>query len=339
MKPGIVSSQGIVYPALLPPDELQFTLLAGPKVRLTWQDPNPDEDGHRVYRSATSMDPNDLPAPLAALGVDVEAYDDEAVEENETWFYRVSAFRGDGEAVSDEIEVTVVEPDSNVVFLLGMGDTHGDKDWSDDGPVGHTISFTASSSIGPVIDTSFSMFGKSAHGPTSTTGNRLWLASAEALHLADNDFCIEGFFAWEEITTAAGLCGRWDGGSANGMSWELRYSSGQLIFRISETGNDQITKFAHTWAPTLDTFYHIAVTFDGTLYRLFIDGQLADSDGDPITLFDAQTDTADFSVFSSWGFSTPVESFRGWIEELRVVNGDAVYTDTFTPPSEPFPRD
>jgi hypothetical protein len=104
-----------------------------PKVRLTWDDPNATELGHRVYRSDAPMDPQDLPSPLAELGADVELYDDEAVALEETWFYRVSAFDGAGqEAVSDEIEVTVVEPEFSEVevssvkagYIMQTKDTH-----------------------------------------------------------------------------------------------------------------------------------------------------------------------------------------------------------------------
>lgn len=74
---------------------------------LTWQDNNISEDGHRVYRSMTTMDPNNLPAPVADLGADVTEYEDGGVVEGNTYYYRVSAYiTGGSEVVSGEIMVT-----------------------------------------------------------------------------------------------------------------------------------------------------------------------------------------------------------------------------------------
>lgn len=72
--------------------------------RLTWQDNNASEDGHRIYRSTTPMDPEDLPAPLATIGAGVTTWDDTTAAEGVTYYYRVSAFKGDAEAVSSEVE-------------------------------------------------------------------------------------------------------------------------------------------------------------------------------------------------------------------------------------------
>lgn len=75
-------------------------------VLLTWNDNNEIEDGHRIYRSTSPMDPQNLPAPLAEVGPNVTEYLDRDVEPSTTYYYRVAAFLGGLELVGPEIEVT-----------------------------------------------------------------------------------------------------------------------------------------------------------------------------------------------------------------------------------------
>jgi len=75
--------------------------------RLTWTDNNgPDfqEDGFKVYRDVAPMNPSALPAPIATLPADTTQWDD--VSPLASAYYRVSAFKGAVEAVSDEISMS-----------------------------------------------------------------------------------------------------------------------------------------------------------------------------------------------------------------------------------------
>lgn len=75
-----------------------------PAIRLNWEEANSNEDGHRIYRSDNPMDPNALPTPLATVAADVTTYDDDTVVTGNTYYYRVSAYAGSTERVSDELE-------------------------------------------------------------------------------------------------------------------------------------------------------------------------------------------------------------------------------------------
>jgi hypothetical protein len=78
-------------------------------VRLTWRDLNYGETEHRVYRSTSTIDPQNLPAPLATLGAGVELYDDYTAVNGTTYYYRVGALVNGTEYVSQE---TVITPTS-----------------------------------------------------------------------------------------------------------------------------------------------------------------------------------------------------------------------------------
>ena len=83
--------------------------------RITWEEENLAEDGHRVYRDTSPMDPESLPSPLATVGPDVTSYDDGTAVTGTTYYYRVSAYVGGVERVSDEVSITT--SDSGVPTL------------------------------------------------------------------------------------------------------------------------------------------------------------------------------------------------------------------------------
>lgn len=76
--------------------------------KITFTNNNDVSDGHKVYRSQTSMEGvpvGDLPEPVAVLPPGIDEWEDGTVIEGETYFYMVSAYIGSGQAFSDEIEV------------------------------------------------------------------------------------------------------------------------------------------------------------------------------------------------------------------------------------------
>lgn len=79
-------------------------------VRLTWKESNVGEEGHRIYRSASPMDPDNLPPPIATLGPNTTEYQDDPLPTGVPYFYRVGAFTGAVERVSDEVSITPQVP-------------------------------------------------------------------------------------------------------------------------------------------------------------------------------------------------------------------------------------
>ena len=91
-------------------------------ITLNWTDTNDSEDGHRVYRSTSTIDPAALPTPLADLGAEVTTYTDGDVTEGETYYYRVSAYRGTSENVSEELIIEALpEADAYVASVGAYG--------------------------------------------------------------------------------------------------------------------------------------------------------------------------------------------------------------------------
>jgi len=74
-------------------------------IRLTWIDNNVTEQGHKVYRSDSTMDLNNLPSPLVSLGPDITVYDDGSIVEGQAYYYIVSSFSGGVEKFSAEVSI------------------------------------------------------------------------------------------------------------------------------------------------------------------------------------------------------------------------------------------
>jgi len=96
--------------------------MSTPRVILRWQDTNNIELGHKIYRSVTPMDIQNMPAPIATLNPNTTEYTDEAVIEGNFYYYRVSAYTTNGEEFSNEVyaEARLLGPGSDVLIAGDM---------------------------------------------------------------------------------------------------------------------------------------------------------------------------------------------------------------------------
>jgi hypothetical protein len=83
-----------------------------------------------------------------------------------------------------------------------------------------------------------------------------------------------------------------------------------------------------------NTWYHFAVDFDSSKYRLYLNGVMDGSFSTPRTLFSS---TAPLTMGTSFGGGN---AFGGWLDEMRITKGVARYASDagFTVPTAAFPR-
>lgn len=170
----------------------------------------------------------------------------------------------------------------------------------------------------------------------TTAGQRLdYAATDAAMNLPAGDFTIE---LWMK-PVAFGASGVRTLVSRNvyGNGWNLQVDqAGRVYFTVGWT-NGVLTSIgsatAQAWVN--GTWYHIAVTRQGTTYRIFRDGVLLHtlaSEADTIgTNASAPVQVGGQTVNSS--SSTPF----ALIDDLRITVGTARYTTAFTPPTAAFP--
>lgn len=212
---------------------------------------------------------------------------------------------------------------SNVVALLHMDGTDGSTTFIDER--GHT--FTANGNA--QIDTAQSKFG-GASGLFDGSGDYISTPDSADWDFGTGDFTVEFWVRFNALpvnsvitfvstylsATGWGVQYRTDGGLGNRLTWGF--------------GDDQ-RNFA--WSPSTNTWYHIAVARAVTNLRAFIDGVQI---GSTLTNSDNLTNTAPLWI-GALNSGGGIQYFNGWIDELRITKGVALYTENFTPPSGPFP--
>ncbi len=104
--------------------------MANGAVLLKWRDRNWAEQGHYVYRSTSPMDINNLPDPIHTMAPNRYQYIDYDVIADQTYYYRIGAFRNNDVSVSDEIKV-VATPNYDMVYTLVFEDSPPQGVWFD----------------------------------------------------------------------------------------------------------------------------------------------------------------------------------------------------------------
>lgn len=81
-----------------------------------------------------------------------------------------------------------------------------------------------------------------------------------------------------------------------------------------------------------DTWYHFAVTRAGQSVKLFVDGQQLSTE------YLSSVDIGNINGYLYVGARDSLYSqcMNGWIDELRIVKGKAIWTASFTPPTAPY---
>lgn len=157
-------------------------------------------------------------------------------------------------------------------------------------------------------------------------GSCYQLVNTPALDLSAGTFTVEFWVYMTVITSPTPLLGF----QVNAAS-----SYGTLRFQAETTGWRVLTASGTTtWTnttiagstPSINTWYHVAITHDGSTIRVFIDGTLIHSYTDSSLVY--------FNYPSYIGSSFPEATGTApprYIDDFRVVNGQCLYTSNFTP--------
>ncbi len=81
-----------------------------------------------------------------------------------------------------------------------------------------------------------------------------------------------------------------------------------------------------------EQYHHIAVTRNGDTWRLFVDGAMEDQQ----TWAGSPTTANSFCTIGNTEGTATTSWFGGYISNVRIVKGTAVYTSSFRPPTEPL---
>jgi hypothetical protein len=164
------------------------------------------------------------------------------------------------------------------------------------------------------------------------TGDYLSIAGSADFNFGTGSFTIEGFFYKNATTTLQTLfASQQYYQSGNNGNWVLRVSSGtQIAFASYDgTSSEEYSEFS---APNgVGGWHHFAFVREGTgsnQSKFYYDGNLAGS----MTVSKSLTDGGSNGIFIGDDGSGPNNAFNGFLSNLRICKGHAVYTSNFAPP-------
>lgn len=180
--------------------------------------------------------------------------------------------------------------------------------------------------------TAQSVFGGSS-AAFDGSGDTIFNTQTSCMAFASADFCVE---AWVRLTAMP-----------TSDAWPTSYSSHFVIvtdgtpgsaagtgFMIGQTKlilhSNDVQIVAATHGMVTGTWYHVAVSRQGSVFRLFVNG----------TEIGSSTSTAGMSTGNRLYVGSETGEgawFNGFIDDLRVTRGAARYTSAFSVPSAPHP--
>lgn len=220
---------------------------------------------------------------------------------------------------------------ANVEFLSHFDGADGATTAVDHSSNSQTITFVN----GAELDTAQKAFG-TASLLLDGVNDHVTVPANSIYAFGSGNWTFEGRARWSASGSAQEqLFGVWQS-SGNLRQIALYYDSlgNDLQMLLSSSGSATIIKINGGWAPTLNTWYAVAMDFDGTTYRVYVDGVVKGSATGLVALFD-NTASIGLSVGSQFDAAFP---FPGHIDEVRITKGIARYAGAYTIATEEFPN-
>ena len=156
--------------------------------------------------------------------------------------------------------------------------------------------------------------------------NYLSIASNTALNLGTGDYTIEGWWYFSDTSNQA-LVSKYGDGGGGGFGFVVQYQAGNLRMVLGNTLTAPIDSvYSFAWTPSINTWYHITITRSGTNGRAFVNGTQIGSTQTFIT-----TNSASALALQIGSTQTVSEFTRGYVSNLRIIKGTALYTTGFYP--------
>ena len=154
------------------------------------------------------------------------------------------------------------------------------------------------------------------------TGDYLSIASSPDLQLGTTDFTVEAWINLEAVS----------GSHQQIVAAGNPESANSFVVQVREDGSNRLLDFrtdtrsiTSTSSIPTNEWTHIAVTKQSNLVRLFVNGVLENSGTEAESLTTAIT-AIGYRPASSYGYA------KGYISNLRILKGTALYTSDFTVP-------
>ncbi len=180
-----------------------------------------------------------------------------------------------------------------------------------------TVTFNGNSQI----STAQSKFGGSSLYFNGTAGDSVTLPAGSAYRFSA-DFTVEMWFYMNAFNTYSELYSTWPSSGTGSLEIQIRSAGGNTIRTWYNSGS----AFDSSTSLSTGQWYHLALTRSGTTVTYWLNGT-----SDNTMTLSGQMGRDDTIV--RIGAYNSQYTFDGYIDDMRVTNGVARYTSTFTPPT------
>ena len=204
----------------------------------------------------------------------------------------------------------------------------------------NTTTFTDSSSYNRTatvvnqakISTAQSKFGGSS-GYFDGTGDRITFPASNDFWVGNQDFTIEFWVYFNRVNASQGLVVLRNSSFTSGVCYYIGGSNNGILTATFASGGTAYSYSSATNTVTTGQWYHVAIVRNNTNMYIFRDGISVAT----------RTVTSGLSfnlINNTLAIGSDPNGFGdldGYIDELRIIKGFAIYTSDFTPPTAPFP--
>ena len=207
---------------------------------------------------------------------------------------------------------------SNYTTLLAKADAASTDNQVDASTNNHTIT-----EGGDVTSTAFTPYHPGGYSTYFDGAND----NITATNMAISGDCTFEFWFYQNVAqSTAYRCLLATSTYGSGIPFTIYTYSSNVQVWLSSSGSAEISG-----AFTASTWHHIALVRNSGTWTLYIDGTSAGTS--------TTGGSYDFAGTTDWRFGenhSGSYDYQGYIKDARIVNGTAVYTSAFTPPTEPL---
>ena len=198
---------------------------------------------------------------------------------------------------------------------------------TDDSPLAHTVTATGGSAA---LSTAQAKFG-SGSLYFAGDGHGFEASYDAADYMGSDDFTVECWLYHNSTANAPVIAAQWGDTTEDGNAFIIREDLIQLRYT---TGSYQ--NIALSLGFTTDTWEHFAFVRHGSDYLVFVNGSLNTSgsfSGSALGTLNSRPIVLGFNPNAQ---GNSYFGLNGYMDELRISNGIARYTEAFTPPTAAF---
>ena len=159
------------------------------------------------------------------------------------------------------------------------------------------------------------------------TGDYLQIPYTSAFDLSSGDFTIEAWFNSNSFSSQSYILAK--GTSGANLDWGIRIANSNTIVFGTAGGATNLTLNTATLAT--GTWYHVALVRSSGTNSAYLNG--VQSAQNTMTFTNVSLVAMTVGCYSH---NVPQAFFNGYISDVRIVKGTAVYTSNFTPPTAPL---